>query len=179
MHTIHPTTAWLATAMVLTIILMLIGCGDSNEEGSYGASDSSDSGITVEAMLDQWEVGDEKAAFDSLLAIDWTDPPLAKDSLLAVSNLELAKEGNISKAAELAQKAQREYFGDWLALGEYALDELDKARADDAARAQQIETSLDAMTEFLKRPEHLGIFQRLGPALEPLAPGEIQLPEGF
>lgn len=179
MHTTHPTAALLSTAAVFTILLMLVGCGDSNDEGSHGAAEPSGSDPTVEAMLDKWEAGDKEAAFDSLLAIDWTNPPLAEDSLLTVSNLELANEGNISKAAELAQKAQKEYFGDWLALGKYALDQLDKARATDDPRAARIETSLDAMTDFLERPEHLGIFQRLGPTLEPLAPGEIQLPAGF
>jgi hypothetical protein len=161
----------------LTLSLMLVGCGGGSEGGGPGASGS---GVSVEAMLDKWEAGNKKAALDALLAIDWTDPPLAEDSLLDVSNTELAEQGNISKATELAKQAHKEYFEDWLALGEHALDQLDQARtAGDDARAEKIEIALDAMTEFLKRPEHLGIFQRLGPALEPLAPGEIQLPAGF
>ncbi len=160
---------------------MLVGCGGGSESnGSDGASSTAGSDTTVEGMLDEWEAGEEEAAFATLLAIDWSDPPLAAQSLLKVSNTELAREGDIAKASELAQQAHEEYFKDWFALGEYALDQLDEARAaGDEARVKEIEASLDAMTEFLKRPEHLGIFQRLGPALEPLAPGEVQLPEGF
>lgn len=166
---------------VVILALMLAGCGgDPADNGANGASASSGSGTTVEAMLDMWEAGEKEAALDALLDMDWSNPPLAEDSLLTVSNTDLAEMGDIGRAAELGQQANEEYFEDWYALGEYALDELDKARAaGNDARAQEIETSLDAMTEFLKKPDHLGIFQRLGPALEPLAPGEIQLPEGF
>jgi len=171
----------LIQAVALTPALMLVGCGGGSEgNGSVGASNAAGSDTTVEGMLDEWEAGEKKAAFDALLAIDWSDPPLAENSLLKVSNTELARQGNISKATGLTQQAHTEYFEDWLALGEYALDQLDQARAaGDDARVKEIETSLDAMTEFLERPEHLGIFQRLGPALEPLAPGEVQLPQGF
>lgn len=163
------------------LALMLAGCGgDSADNGSNDATVSADSGTTVEAMLDKWEAGEKQAALDALVEIDWSNPPLAEDSLLKVSNTELAEQGDIAKATELAQQAQKEYFEDWYALGEYALDQLDEARAaGNDARAKELETSLDAMSEYLKKPEHLGIFQRLGPALEPLEPGEIQLPEGF
>jgi len=174
--------AGIPIAWAVVVALMLVGCGgDSGDDGANGsATSASASGGTVEQMLDRWEAGDKQAALDSLLAIDWSDPPLAKDSLLKVSNTDLASEGNLSRATELAQEAHKEYFEDWLGLGQYALAELDKARAaSNEARVKELEGSLDKMSEFLKRPEHLGIFQRLGPALEPLAPGEIQLPEGF
>ena len=174
--------AGIPIAMILAIALLLVGCGgDSGDDGSNGGAPSAPaSGGTVEQMLDKWEAGDKQAALDSLLEIDWSDPPLAKDSLLKVSNTELASEGNLSRATELAQQAHKEYFEDWLGLGQYALAELDKARAaSNETRAKELEASLGKMSEFLKQPEHLGIFQRLAPALEPLAPGEIQLPEGF
>lgn len=166
----------LSTAVTLALIVMLVGCGGDSGGGAAGSG----SGTTVEGMLDQWAGGDKEGAFETLLAMDWSDPPLAEDSLLTVSNTQLAKEGNISKGAELGQRAHEEYFKDWMALGQHALKQLDKARtAGDDARAKQIKTSLDAMCAFLKKPEHVGIFQRLGTAVEPLAPGEIQTPLGF
>lgn len=171
MTRIHPPFVALSRVAAITLCLMLVACGGSGPGGSN---------VTVEAMIDRWEAGNEDAAFDALLSMDWSDPPLAEDSLLKVSNTELAERGDLSEAAELAKRAHREYFTHWQALGQHALDELDRARtAGEEERAEEIEASLDAMVAFLQRPEHLGIFQRLGPALEPLAPGEIQLPAGF
>ena len=46
-------------------------------------------------------------------------------------------------------------------------------------RREEIEASLDAMVAFLQRPEHLGVFQRLGPALEPLRLVEVHHPHGL
>lgn len=171
MTRIHLPFVGLSHVAAITLCLMLAGCGWSGAGGSN---------VTIEAMLDRWEAGNKDAAFDALLSMDWSDPPLAEDSLLKVSNTELAERGDLSEAAELAQQAQREYFTHWHALGRHALDELDRARsAGEDERAAEIEASLDAMVAFLQKSEHLGIFQRLGPALEPLAPGEIQLPAGF
>ena len=189
MRSMHHHVARLFTAvtlaLTLTLTLMLVGCGgetsgEAGGDGAQRASTSTGSGATVEAMLQTWASGDKAGALDTLLQMNWTDPPLAEDSLLAVSNTKLAKQGDIARAAEVAKQAHEQYFKDWMALGNHALDQLDNARnAGDDARAKQIETALDDMCAFLQDPEHLGIFQRLAPALEPLAPGEIQTPAGF